>query len=163
DGNGKTDRLDNPICQAPANGAGAGIADESDAKSAVKCAKGIEKASFGFAAKKLGRLAKCVNAAFACTQLKNDQACFDKSKAACDKQVLAIFQDQTKAKQALIKACQDSDTGSISSTEIIDQSGLGFVAEQGLLDCPPTITNGSDLADCVIDRHECGVERLLVA
>jgi hypothetical protein len=35
--------------------------------------------------------------------------------------------------------------------------------EQGTLDCPASLTDTSDLADCVIDRAECGVERLVVA
>ncbi len=163
DGNNKTDRDDNPVCQAPANGNGVGLSDESQAKRALKCEKAIEKAGLGFAAKKLAGLSKCIGLAFACTQLNNVQSCFDKAKDACDKQGLKIAAAQTKAKMAVVKACEDSDSGSISANAIIAATGLGFGAEQGLLECAATITNASDLADCVIDRHECGVERLLVA
>jgi hypothetical protein len=149
-------------CKAPADGGGIGISDESEAKAAIKCQKTIQKASLSFAVAKASKLTKCVNLAFACVQLHNgDQACLDKAKTACDKLVLAIFQTQTKAKQAIVKSC--SDNGTITTSEIIDSTGLGFNGEETLLKCPATIANGSDLADCVIDRQECGVERLVVA
>jgi len=162
DGNGPVDRKD-PTCKAPADGNGIGISDESEAKAAIKCQKTIQKASLSFAVGKASILTKCVNAAFACVQLHNgEQPCLDKAKSACDKGVLAIFDKlETKGKQAIVKAC--SDNGTISTSEIIDSTGLGFNGEETLLDCPATITNGSDLADCVIDRQECGVERLVVA
>jgi len=162
DGVNGTDRKD-PTCKAPADGNGIGISDESEAKAAIKCQKTIQKASLSFAVAKASTLTKCVDTAFACVQLHNgDQPCLDKAKAACDKGVLAIFDKlETKAKQAIVKAC--SDNGTISTSEIIDSTGLGFNGEETLLDCPATITNGSDLADCVIDRQECGVERLVVA
>jgi hypothetical protein len=162
DGVNGVDRKD-PTCQAPADGGGVGIGDESEAKAAIKCQKTIQKASLGYAAGTASQLTKCVSQAFACVQLRNgDQSCLDRAKTACDKIVLAIFdKTQTKAKQAIVKAC--SDNGTITNSEIIASTGLGFNAEEALLDCPATITNGSDLADCVIDRQECGVERLVVA
>jgi hypothetical protein len=162
DGNTFVDRKD-PMCKAPADGNGIGISDESEAKAAIKCQKTIQKASLGYAITTASMLTKCVNQAFACVQLHNgDQSCLDKAKTACDKSVLAIFDKvQTKAKQAVVKDC--SDNGTISASEIIDSTGLGFNGEESLLDCPATITNGSDLANCVIDRQQCGVERLVVA
>jgi len=159
DGNTFVDRKD-PMCTAPADGGGIGINDESEAKAAIKCQKTIQKASLGFAVTKASKLTKCVSLAFACVQLHNgDQSCLDKAKTSCDKFMLDILKAQTKAKQAIVKTC--SDNGTVATSEISDATGLGFGAEVGLLDCP-SITNGSDLADCVIDRQECGVERLVV-
>lgn len=160
DGVNGVDRKD-PTCKAPADGGGIGINDQSEAKAAIKCQKTIQTASLGFAVTKASKLTKCVNLAFACVQLHNgDQSCLDKAKTSCDKLLLDILNAQTKAKQAIVKTC--SDNGTITTSEIIDSTGLGFNGEETLLDCPATITNGSDLADCVIDRQECGVERLIV-
>lgn len=163
DGINGADRAD-PMCKAPANGNFVGLPDESAAKGAVKCQKAIEKASIAFATKKLGRLDKCVALAFACTQLKNgDQSCIDKATAACDKQVQGISGDESKAKAKIENACDDSQGGSVSLADIRDVTGLGYSGEESLLDCAATLSSTSNLADCVIDRHECGVERVLLA
>jgi len=164
DGNGQTDRKD-PMCKPPADGGGQGIAQPSEAKGALKCQKAIEKASAAFALKKLGHLDKCIALAFACVQLKNSDlsSCLAKATPSCAKQVQAIPNDEAKAKAAIEKACNDGQGGTISLDDIRSSNGLGFNGEEALLDCPTTITSTSDLADCVIDRHECGMERLVVA
>ncbi len=161
DGNGLTDR-DDPMCTPTANGNFSGLSDKSEAKGAVKCQKGIEKASAGFVAKKLKRLEKCVALAFACVQLKNgDQTCLDKAKAGCDKQTLGIAADEMKLQATLEKACDDSQGGGVSFNDAIGLTGLGFSAEDPL--CSGTFASFSDIADCIVTRHECGAERVLVA
>jgi hypothetical protein len=150
------------MCTPTANGNFAGVSDTSEAKGVVKCQKGIEKASAGFVAKKLKRLEKCVGLAFACVQLKNgDQTCLDKAKAGCDKQILGIATDEMKLQASLEKACDDSHGGGVSLNDAIDLTGLGFSAEDPL--CSGTFATFSDIAECIVTRHECGAERLLVA
>jgi hypothetical protein len=162
DGINGADRQDAVMCTPPANGSNTGLADQSDAKGAVKCQKGIEKASAKFVVKKLGRLDKCVDLAFACIQLKNgDQACLAKAKAACDKQILGIAADELKLQAALEKACDDSQGANVSFNDVIALTGLGYSAEDPL--CTGTFTTFSDIADCIVTRHECGAERVLVA
>ncbi|MBI3769280.1 MAG: hypothetical protein HY271_12440 [Deltaproteobacteria bacterium] len=156
-----TDRED-PMCTPPANGGFVGLNDPSAAKGAVKCQKAIEKASARFVTKKIARLGKCVDLVFACVQLKNgDQTCTDKAKATCDKQVLGIAADEMAFQAALEKACDDSQGGSVSFDDALALTGLGYTAEDPL--CPGTFSTFSDIAGCIIARHECGAERTLVA
>jgi hypothetical protein len=165
DANMMTDR-DDPMCMAPADGGFAGLGDASEAKAAVKCQKAIEKASTKFLLKKLKRLEKCVDPAFACVQLKHaDQACLDKAKVRCDKQVAGIAPDEMKAEAAIEKACGDGAGKGISVADARDATGLGFSAEEVPQEpaCNTTFSSFSDIATCVVDRHECGAERLLVA
>lgn len=163
DGDTDTDREDTQ-CMPPANGGFTGIGDESAAKGAVKCQKGIEKASAAFATKKLARLEKCVDLAFACIQLKGGaQDCIDKAKAACDKQIAAIPGDESKAEAQIEKACDDSHGGGLDLANARIATGLGFSAEEGFPSCVSPLTSFSDVAHCVVARHECGVERVLVA
>ncbi len=168
DGNTFTDRDDQPICTAPANGALAGLGDESEAKAAIKCQKAIEKASTKFAVTKLGRLSKCVNQAFACIQRKNsDTTCLPKATA-CDKQVGAIATDATKLRATLAKACDESQGASVSfANAVLPVTGLGYVAEEGgtpaVHPCAQSFASFTDVADCIVTRHECSIERILLA
>ncbi len=168
DGNTFTDREDQPVCTAPANGALAGLVDESAAKAALKCQKTIEKASTKFALSKLGHLDKCLNLAFACVQLKNgDDTCFDKPKTACTKQIAAIATDEAKLRATIAKACDESQGASLPFADVLALTGLGYMAEEdgtpAFRPCDHTFSSFTDVADCIVTRHECGVERILLA
>ncbi len=165
DGDTFIDREDQPVCTAPANGAFAGLGDESDAKAALKCQKGIEKAGTKFALAKLGRLGKCVDAAFACIQLKNgDVTCTDKATAACNKQLLAIPADEEKLRAGIAKSCDDTK---VPFADVLAVTGLGYVAEEdgtpAFRPCAHTFSSITDVEDCVVTRHQCSVERIVLA
>src|SRR5262249_35340953 len=106
DGDGLIDRDDVVHCDQPLDGAAAGIGDPVAGKRLVKCAQTIEKAGAKLASSRFKRLHKCLDAAFACTELKSgDAKCVTKATATCNKTFLAFPADATKLTATITKAC----------------------------------------------------------
>jgi hypothetical protein len=139
-------------------------------KAAVKCAKAIEKAGAKFAAQKLKRLQKCLNAELACVQQKpTDQRCRDKAQARCAKEIAAIAKDETKLGTTITKACGMKRAGQppqVAPADLLDATGLGYASEtapciqQFML---AGLDDVDDVAACVTRQHECRVEQMLGA
>ena len=97
-------------CLADTGGAGADVNDLALGKSVEKCQKAVVKIGTKLTSQRLGSLAKCVNALFACAETKTGDdfaACNDKAKAGCTKAFTKNDDASDAAQAAIGKACGD--------------------------------------------------------
>jgi hypothetical protein len=163
--NGDTDRAD-AMCIPPANGSLAGLSDADARKAALKCQKTIGKASAKYFATALKRIDKCVDLAFVCVQLKNgSNDCLFKAQRACENVPDTLdLDDRFRFEGAIDKACRDARGAKISLAQLLDDTGLGFHAEQsGLPSCDPSFFNVAVLTNCIHDRLLCSAVRAVQA
>ncbi len=150
-------------CLPGAGGAGDDVDDEKGVgKALAKCAKGLAKAGSGFATKKMKSIEKCLDAVFACEQLKQGPdlpACITKATKTCDKAFASVDTAEAKLRAAAQKACGTIDF----DTALGADTGLDLV----LLgkECPSfgigTVDSLSSYIDCLFQQHECRVDQLL--
>jgi hypothetical protein len=121
---GRDPAVELPCLDPGSDGAGQGLGDLG--KSAVKCQKGIAKASLKLGSVIAKALQKCVDLGVACLQQKNgDQACIAKAQAKCLK-ISDKVQDQQKGTLFKILGAASKSCGALSSTQLKQASGLGF-------------------------------------
>ena len=150
-----------PIRLALPTGGGLGIGDTVKGKALVKCAGALQKAGAKLEAKRLARLQKCVDAAFACAQVKNgDSACFAKARGGCDKAFAALAADEATFAANVTKKCGAPAVAAADLTEI---HGLGYTTQgatcTGLGAATPT--DAASVAACVARAHACRADAAL--
>ena len=162
DGDQLVDR-DDPDCDQRADGGGVGLGggEEAHAKALVKCAGAIQKVGAKLAAKRLGRLQKCLDAVFACVQVKDgDPGCIAKAQKGCDKAFAALPGDGAKLPAAVAKSCGDSV---FEAADLLDEDGLGFGTETAA--CArvgaAAPTDAASIAACVAAAHVCRADAAL--
>lgn len=156
DGDQLVDRAD-PDCPPGADGGGLGLVDVSAGKALDKCGKSMQAAGAAYAKRRLGRLGKCLDAAFACVQTKpGDAACLAKAGAGCGKSFGALPGDRAKLVAAITKACGSP----VDTVDLTGARGLGWSAEDAACanvgaGAPATL---GAIAECVAARHDCHVD-----
>lgn len=158
DGDGLVDR-DDIDCDQPLDGGGQGVGDAVKAKRLVKCAGAIQKAGAKLASKRFGRLQKCLDAVFACTQ-SGVLPCVPKAAASCDKAFAALPGDQTKFAGVLAKACGPAV---VDPADLVSAAGLGYGGHDGrcqLAGAAP-VSDVDSLAVCVAAEHACRTDAAL--
>ncbi len=132
------------------------------AKAAVKCEKALTQAAATFVAKKQGSLKKCIDVVYGCVQLKpSDAKCFPKARATCDKEFAKIGAAEAKLIDAVTAKCTSD---ALSSTDLLDELGLGFGLATFSATCAAlgvTVADLADVAECISKQQECAVEDLL--
>lgn len=134
-------------------------------KAVLKCAKALDKAALAFVKDRQKRLQKCAAAAFACVQLKPNDACFTKAESTCAKQDAGLQRDPKggygKARTAILKACS---AAALPLADVLGDTGLGYGTEAGAC---AELANGSgvdtidELVECVLRHHACRVDSLV--
>jgi len=159
DGDGLVDR-DDPGCDQPYDGGGDGIGDPARAKRLVKCAAAIEKSGAKVASARFAQLHKCVDAVFACKQLKpGDAACLAKAQASCDKAITALAGNDAHLEATIEKACGPP----VEPQDLVDAQGLGYGGHAyrcGLVGAAPPV-DAASVAACVAREHACRVDAAL--
>jgi hypothetical protein len=162
DGDQLVDR-DDPDCDQRADGGGVGLGggEAAHAKALLKCAGTIQKVGAKLAAKRLGRLQKCLDAVFACVQLKDgDPGCLAKAQKGCDKAFAALPGDGAKLPAAIAKSCGDSV---FEAADLLDEDGLGFDTEGPACTRVGAAapTDAASIAACVAAAHVCRADAAL--
>ena len=104
----------------PPGGSGGAVAD---VKLVLKCQKGFAKAGASYATARLKSAQKCLDAKFACTQLKpSDAACLTKAGTTCTKLATKVTAAATKVHAALGKACGALDFATACSAQAASAS-----------------------------------------
>ncbi len=160
DFDGDVDR-DDSECPPRADGTELGLDPAGPGKALVKCAKALGNVGAKLAAARLKHLQKCVNAAFACVQVKpNDAGCPVKAGSTCGKEIGKLPADESKARAKIVKACAPP---AIAPSDLRIAAGLGFDAEASI--CADRgvamLTSAADVASCVVAEHACRVDDLL--
>lgn len=167
DGDGFVDREDDD-CRPPANGGGIGLQDpQGRGKAAVKCQKAISKAGSAFAAKRLQRMHKCLDAAVTCVQKKpDDPRCLEKAVGPCDGALAARSEDDAQFADSIAKACGPNKPGAapqVSLDDLTGALGLGYESESPgctLFDVGQ-LASLADVVECIERHQECRIENVV--
>ncbi len=123
---GRDPDLEVPCSDAGDNGVGTDQGLGTLGKAAVKCQKGIAKASLKLGGTIAKALQKCTDFGVACLQKKNaDAACHAKAEAKCQKLSVKV-QDQQKGTLFKILAKASKSCEALSSTQLKAPEGLAF-------------------------------------
>ncbi|MCC6847523.1 MAG: hypothetical protein IT294_03410 [Deltaproteobacteria bacterium] len=124
------------------------VPDPATARVVVKCQKALGKAARTFTAARLASVQKCLDAVFACVQLKpGDGGCTARAATACDKQILRVEQAGVKLRGAIVKAC---GTALVSFDVLRGDAALDVDALRGTC-----LRFGIDPAGALDDYVEC--------
>ena len=124
---GRNPDIELPCLDSGSDGGGQGLGDLG--KSAVKCQKGIAKASQKLGTTIVKTLQKCIDLGVACLQQKNaDPACLATARAKCQK-LSDKVQDQEKGTLFKILGAASKSCKALSTTQVKQATGLGFTAQ----------------------------------
>jgi len=133
---------------------GQGLPDAAAAKAADKCQKEIKKAGAKFVGKKLKILDKCTSGIFKCIQTQDDQSkCIGKSRDKCVSELGKIAGEEAKYRDSIVAKC-----GTVSVADLRSTAGLGYANVD--YECEGSINSVTDIATCVVEKHECRTELL---
>jgi hypothetical protein len=152
---------DDPVCTAPADGAGAGLADAAQAKALIACGKAIAKAGTKTAATHLAQLRRCLGIVTTCVQVKpGDPACLAKARATCDKALATIAKSVAAVPAAIAKRCAAT---TVPSASLLLPAGLGYVGETARCAAygAPPLNDLAAVTTCVTDYHACAAARVV--
>ncbi|MCC6847898.1 MAG: hypothetical protein IT294_05305 [Deltaproteobacteria bacterium] len=136
------------------------LADPAQAKAVVTCGKNVSAAGRTYLANGSKALKKCVDAVFACVQLKpGDPNCLLKAQATCDKQFASLDAQALKLELAVDKKCAEElipfatlRTELAANIDALFTDCRPYVAALGSLD---------DYKDCLRLAYQCRVGELL--
>lgn len=160
DGDGLVDR-DDPDCPARADGMGAGVGDAARARAVLKCQTVLGRSGAAFAVKKQKLFQSCAAGLQKCLQLKpGDAKCVAQASTRCTKLLAKVPGLGAKLGADVRKACA---APKLAASDLLDVAGLGFAAEAAACGDAGVAPLGSagDVAECLVRRHACAVERLL--
>jgi hypothetical protein len=137
------------------------LADPAEAKAVTNCEKNVSSAGRTFINSGYKSLKKCVDAVFACVQLKpGDPNCLPKAQATCDKQFSALDTQAIKLELAVDKRCAE-EVIPFSTLRTALAANVDALAD----DCRPfgVVVLGSLDAykDCLLRAYQCRVGELL--
>src|SRR5262249_54996514 len=138
-----------------------GVPDPDTAKAVVRCQKAITKAERTFAAAAFANLKKCIDAVFACVQLKpGDPGCQPKGTTTCGKQIFKNDQAAAKLRDAVRKACGDTPYDVLRSAAALDVDAL---APTCLALSIGTLNSLDSYVECVFRIATCRTSDLVEA
>jgi hypothetical protein len=130
------------------------------AKATVSCEVSVGAAGVTFAGVTAKSLKRCVDAVFACVQLKPlDDRCIAKATGTCDKQYARIDAGTTKLQRAIDKRCDESAVpfATLSAPDGGDFAGLSDeCAAYGA-----SVLTLPDYRECLRRQHTCAAEQLI--
>ncbi len=148
-------------CLVDRGGTGAAAGTPDVGKNVDSCAAAIKKAARKLATARLKSLSKCVQTAFSCVQLKQeDPACFTKATTTCSKLRTSIDKATAKLAPAVDKRCAATV---VPFATIADAAGLNLdaLATECAAFGVPALTTIADYETCVVAQHSCHAEELL--
>jgi hypothetical protein len=137
------------------------LADPAEAKAVTNCEKNVSSAGRTFINSGFKSLKKCVDAVFACVQLKpDDPNCLPKAQSTCDKQFGALDTQAIKLELSVDKKCAE-EIIPFSTLRTALAANIDAIAE----DCRPygVVVLGTLDAykDCLLRAYQCRVGELL--
>ncbi len=136
-----------------------GIENRAAAKSAAACQRTITKAGAAFVSTRLGQLAKCAGALFACTQAKTGDLarCFASSQARCTRSLEKIAVARAKLTSAIGRKCEP-----VGAPDLLRAPGLGYerLGSTCLSEFTTALADVSSIAACLARQHECRTDQL---
>lgn len=141
--------------------ASAQVGNPTEAKAVVNCEKNVSTAGRTFINNGFKSLKKCIDAVFACVQLKpDDPSCLGKAQATCDKQFAALDAQAIKLELAVDKKCAE-ELIPFATLRTALAANIDALAD----DCRPygvVALNSLDAyKDCLFRAYQCRVGDLL--
>jgi hypothetical protein len=131
------------------------------ARARETCQKAIVKGSQTFVAKRLKRLDRCANGILTCIQTIADAAkrtkCIAAAGAKCTSTLDAVAADERVFRDRVVSACG----APLAATDLVAAGGLGYGTLAAT--CGTALDTPAALADCVVTREACEVDRLFGA
>jgi hypothetical protein len=158
---GRDPDVELPCLDPGADGGGQGLGDLG--KAALKCQKGIGKASVKLGSVIAKALQKCVDFGVACLQRKNgDAACLATAQAKCQK-LSDKVQNQQKGTLFKILGAASKSCAALSSTQVKQANGLGFTAQSARCSALGAIQFGTEgTIVCAGVQQSCEGKQMLI-